>query len=64
MYQIPTVLLSVGCLNSISVYKLALARLDGSDVKTEVVKMLSKLENDDPMRKGRYHQWRAAISAQ
>jgi hypothetical protein len=53
-----------GCLNSISVYKLALARLEDVDVKNQVVEMISKLEKDDPMRKGRYQEWRISITSQ
>jgi len=41
---------------------LALARLEGINVIDEVVNMISKLEKNDPMRKGRYQEWRRAIS--
>lgn len=64
MYPIPPPYWFPGCLNSLSIYKLALARLQGNNVKEEVVKMISKLARDDPMRAGRYQEWRTEIKGQ
>ena len=52
----------VGCLNSISVYKIALARVQQTEVPDEVTRMITKLEQGDPMRAGRYKDWRDAIA--
>jgi hypothetical protein len=52
---------SLGCLTSIAVYKVALARLNNADVRNEVIEIVNKLEQDDPMRRGRYQDWRIAI---
>jgi len=50
------------CLNSLSVYKIALARIQQTEVPDEVIKMIEKLEQGDPMRAGRYKDWRDAIT--
>lgn len=63
MYVPRQSLLQLGCLNSIAVYKLALARLRETDVQKEVIDIIDRLERNDPMRIGRYKEWRAVIKA-
>jgi hypothetical protein len=55
--------LQLGCLNSIAVYKLSLARLQKNDVRKEVVDIIGRLERNDPMRIGRYKDWQTVIKA-
>ena len=54
--------LIIGCLHSISIYKLALGRLLDQDVCEEVDTMITKLERGDPMRVGKYKEWRLDLS--
>jgi len=54
-------MLMIGCLHSISVYKLAHARLLQVDVSDKVNAMIAKLEKDDPQRAGRYKEWRMTV---
>jgi hypothetical protein len=37
--------------------------LRNEKVPTEIVEMVEKLEKNDPMRAGRYKDWRTAIEA-
>jgi geranylgeranyl transferase type-2 subunit alpha len=53
--------LITGCLISMSVYKIALGKLRGTDVKKEVNGMIEKLAANDPLRKGLYADWQTAI---
>ena len=56
-----TTVLMVGCLISLAVYKLALARVLGTDLRREVIDMIGKLEKGDQMRAGQYKEWRTAL---
>jgi hypothetical protein len=37
---------------------MALAKLQETNVREEVLSIIDKLEQGDPMRRGRYHNWR------
>ena len=42
-------------------YKLSLARLQGVNDTAEITEFIKILEKGDPMRAGRYQEWRLAI---
>ena len=42
-------------------YETTLSALQKEKVSAEVVEMVEKLEKNDPMRAGRYKDWRTAI---
>ena len=54
----------VGCLFSLAVYKLALGRVGGGDVRGEVGEIILRLERGDAMRGGEYKEWREFLERQ
>jgi hypothetical protein len=48
---------------SLSIYGTALSRFRKEKVSSGVVEMVEKLQKNDPMRAGRYEDWRTAIEA-
>jgi hypothetical protein len=53
--------LTLGCLNSLAVYKSALGRLTGEKFGEKVKVIIGRLAENDPTRKGRYKEWEMAI---